>query len=402
MSTLESQTRRRTPYDGLVTLLFPKLAAMLAIDEATELTRQNRLSPDIAEQVAADAVKRAAELEGCRLTYDDNHNRYELAIPCLKTPNQPAQSPNQRSIQTAPSHSGVLHITVSQPPDSSSASVIGQATSSDPVIIVTNPYPTSQLDAQTHDPATSRTSTLPIAFDDGEAEGPLASLDFGTGTLRISTSHITSMIPSLYAIDTIVSAMFAIAVADESTNRVMAALPVGVRPERKQHKRLPSLSSRLPSISGIPRRAQTAGSVVSVNTIGTSHTHIQPKILVATLAERADHDLDDNEDEATLMSKLSKSKSKSSKKATKMHPSPASIKSKSKDKSKLKTKKIMVAEIDLEKYAEGGNELPGVTRGTLKGMFLTLQFICWILTCFVEMMAWILVKMTRFVTSENF
>jgi hypothetical protein len=391
MLNLESQTRRRSPYDGLVTLLFPKLAAMLAIDEAAELTRQNRLSPDIAEQVAADAVKRAAQLEGCRLAYDDNLNRYELAMPCLKSPSEPS---NSRSKAPVPSHPGVLHITVSQPPDSSFAPVVGQATSSDPVITVTNPFPVPRVDTQTHDPATSRTSTLPVSFDDDEIEGPLASLDFGTGTLHISTAHITTLVPSLYAIDTFVAAIFAIAVADESTNRLMAALPVGVKPERK-HRRLHSLS-------GMPRRAPTAASVRSIGTIGTSHTHIQPKILVATLAERADYDLDDDADEATLMSKLSKSKSKSSKIGFKMHASPTGAKSKSKDKGKLKTKKIMVAEIDLEKYAEGGDELPKATRGVLKGMFLTLQFVCLVLTTVVELLAWILVKTTRFVTSENF
>jgi len=136
--------------------------------------------------------------------------------------------------------------------------------------------------------------------------------------------------------------------------------------------------------------------------MGTARTHVQPKILVATLAERADHDLDDNADEVTLMSKLSKSKSKASKKSMKMHPSSASTKSKSKDKNKLKTKKVTVAEIDLEKYAEGGDELPTATKGILNGMFMTLQFICWMLTMFVELMAWILVKATRWVTSENF
>jgi hypothetical protein len=388
MSTLESQTRRRSPYDGLVTLLFPKLAAMLAIDEATELTRQNRLSQDIAQQVAADAVKRAAELEGCRLTYDDSCNRYELYIPCLRTSPQPLSPQGKAPV---PSHPGTLHITVSQSPDSSSASVIGQAASSDPIIIVTNPFPVPNNNGLPHDPATSRTSTLPVSFDDDEYDGPLASLDFSSGTLHISTAHITTLVPSLYAIDTIVSAMFAVAVADESSNRLMAALPVGVRPERK-HKRKHSFSN-------IPRRSQTAGSVRSM---GTARTHVQPKILVATLAERADHDLDDNADEVTLMSKLSKSKSKASKKSMKMHPSSASTKSKSKDKNKLKTKKVTVAEIDLEKYAEGGNELPTATKGILNGMFMTLQFVCWMLTKFVELIAWILVKATRWVTSENF
>jgi hypothetical protein len=75
---------------------------------------------------------------------------------------------------------------------------------------------------------------------------------------------------------------------------------------------------------------------------------------------------------------------------------------------KGRPKKILVEEFDLEKlgvYQEGdreGQKLPGVTRSALKALVLILQFIVWGLTTLVRVLAWILVGVSRAVTSEKF
>ena len=75
---------------------------------------------------------------------------------------------------------------------------------------------------------------------------------------------------------------------------------------------------------------------------------------------------------------------------------------------KSRAKKIVIDEFDLETlghYQSGereGQQLPGVTRSLLKGMILMLQFIVWTLTTVVKILAWILVGVTRAVTSEKF
>jgi hypothetical protein len=48
---LESRTRRQPPNDGLVTLIFSRLAAMLAVDQAEELSKQYHLAPTEAVEV---------------------------------------------------------------------------------------------------------------------------------------------------------------------------------------------------------------------------------------------------------------------------------------------------------------------------------------------------------------
>lgn len=45
MLSLEQRSRRDHPHDGLVALLFSRLAAMLAIEQAEEIGKEHHLSP---------------------------------------------------------------------------------------------------------------------------------------------------------------------------------------------------------------------------------------------------------------------------------------------------------------------------------------------------------------------
>src|SRR6266516_7063685 len=60
---LEPIERRQPPNDGLVTYIFPKLAAMLAIDQSTALAAKHKLAPSEREEMRSDAIKRAAAQE---------------------------------------------------------------------------------------------------------------------------------------------------------------------------------------------------------------------------------------------------------------------------------------------------------------------------------------------------
>lgn len=364
MLALEEEARRLPPNDGLVTYIFPKLAAMLAMDQSNELAAQHGLAPTHRDEMQAEAVARAAAQEACRLTWNGSGRRYELAHPAIgRDPNkipQFLQSPTSPLAADLP----VLHISVSTHALSSPLS----STASPPVILVTNPNQSSTTFATPADP---RVSTLPVH----ESDEPLASLDFGTMTLHISAKLILQLMPSLYAIDCLVSAMLAIAVADEATNPIMAEMEIW--------------SPRI-----APGRAGSVfggGSVAGQSCTGS--------VLYATLAER-----EEAEQEARLMRQV--------------HVQDTNVKGKTRAKKsfwgrkskaeKGQPKQIMVGEFDLEKlshYQSGereGQQLPGVTRSLLKGMVLLLQFIVWGLTTLVRVLAWILVGVSRAVTSEKF
>jgi hypothetical protein len=65
-------------------------------------------------------------------------------------------------------------------------------------------------------------------------------------------------------------------------------------------------------------------------------------------------------------------------------------------------------EFDLEKlghYQSGerkGEELPAVTRGAIGGLVMGLKLVVWFLTLVVQVITWLLVHVTRGVTSEKF
>lgn len=362
--SVESEARRLPPNDGLVTYIFPKLAAMLAIDQSNELAAAHGLAPTHRDEMQAEAVARAAAQESCGLTWNEIGRRYELAHPAIGR--DPNKSP--RFVQSPTSPLGaelpVLHITVSSHALSSPRGM----TTRPPVILVTNPDPSSTTFST---PANTRVSTLPVH----EPDEPLASLDFGTMTLHISAKLILQLMPSLYAIDSLVSAIFAIAVADEATNPIMAQMDIWT-----------------PRISPV-----APGSVFGGGSVGGKS--YAGSVLFATLAER-----EEAEEETRLMRQVhARDTSGKAKKTGKKGFFGRKQKSE-----KSHPKKILVGEFDLEKlghYQSGdreGQKLPGVTRSVLKGMVLLLQFIVWGLTTLVRVLAWILVATTRAVTSEKF
>lgn len=362
--SLEAEARRLPPNDGLVTYIFPKLAAMLAIDQSNELAAQHGLAPTHRDEMQAEAVARAAAQESCQLKWNETARRYELAHPAIGR--DPNKSPRFAQSPTSPLEADlpVLHITVSSHALSSPRGV----PTTPPVILVTNPNrspPTFSM------PADTRVSTLPVH----ESDEPLASLDFSTMTLHISAKMILQLMPSLYAIDSLVSAIFAVAVADEFTNPIMAQMDIWT----------PRLSPVAPgSVFG-------GGSVAGKSYAGS--------VLYATLAER-----EEAEEEAKFMRQVRNKEAKDKVKRA----SKKSFWSRKQKTDKNRPKKILMGEFDLEKlghYQSGereGQKLPGVTRSALKAMVLMLQFVVWGLTTLVRFLAWILVGVSRAVTSEKF
>lgn len=367
MLKLEDRARRQPPHDGLVTIIFSKLAAMLAVEQAAELRRLHHLAPTEALEVETNAVKRAAAQESCRLIWNARQGRYELQHPALLKQNAPSlvgEDGNQLSrVQTK--KPGTLHITVSKRPGTQP-----------PSILVTSPVAPNAVEGA-DSAATPRTSTLPLTDNDE----PLASLDLGSMCLSICAGLTTTIIPSLYAIDSLVAAILEVAVSDEATNPVLADREiytpghVSVQPPRET-----------------VRRNKIRNSLAATSTQTKRFTGK----LIATIAER-----EDAEEEAMLMAQL--------------RSSTASSKNKNKDKKKnsqsksKSTKQIVIDEIDLEKYgrygsssSRAGQELPGPTRLVLRLMVWLLEVVVTALTAGVKCLAWMLVNVTRCLTSEQF
>ena len=360
--SLEPAHRRQAPYDGLVTYIFPKLAAMLAIDQSNELARLHQLAPTDRDEMQAAAVQRAANQEACRLYWKEDSNRYELEHPAI---GRDVRDPNFAisPVDAANPEKPVLHITISSHNLRSPMST----TYAPPVISVINPNarPSRNSTPQSVH-AGIRMSTLPQS----DLDDPLASLDLGTMTLHIAAKEILTLMPSLYAVDSIVSALLAVAVADEATNPTMATMDIW-QPRPKAPM------------------SQFGGSVKSY----------QGSTYYATLAER-----EDAEEEAKLMRQVHGKDRRNTDK---------SVESEKKglfgrQKKPKKTKSIAIAEFDLEKlshYQAGerkGEALPGVTRTLVAAIIWALQCIVWVMTAFVKLLVWILVNLSRAVTSEKF
>ncbi|KAJ5293735.1 hypothetical protein N7508_008556 [Penicillium antarcticum] len=374
MMSLEDRIRREHPNDGLVTLLFSRLAAMLAIDQAEEISRQHHLGPSEASEIETDALKRAAAQESCQLSWNRHQRFYELRHPSLSR-RQPPALVGAAGIPLSPvrsQSSGRVHITVSAP---SSDSSLHQP----PTIIVTGPVSSTAMEAA-QQAANPRTSTLPVT----DLDEPLASLDFGTKTLRISPAAVLATIPSLYAIDSLIAAILAVAVSDEATNPILADMVLG---------------------SPKPPRPTTSY---------TAAAHSMPVFqgkLVTTLAER-----EDTAESMFLASQIKsvqkESKDSSDKKGLFAFWNKTSSKPKPQDggrgKKKNKNQQIVVEEFDLEKYGRygggkrEGKKLPGITRSILRILFFGLDLIVKGLTLIVKILAWLLVNATRCVTSEKF
>lgn len=366
--SLEERSRRDHSNDGLVALLFSRLAAMLAIEQAEEISREHQLSGSEAADVENKALRRAAAQESCRLSWNHNLRLYELRHPSLSKKQVPALV-GAAGIPLSPvrsQSSGILYITVSTPSGDA-------APRQPPTIIVTGPVSSTAMEAA-QQAATIRTSTLPVT----DAEDPLATLDFATRTLSISPAAVIATIPSLYAIDSLIAAILAVAVSDEATNPILADMELG------------------------SPRAMKPSSV-------SDHDHSMPYRgpLITTLAEREDHaesiqlasQIEDTNAHAESISK----RRNFFKFWNRSRPAPQD--------SRRKTKKqqIVVEEFDLEKYgrygrssSREGENLPGIVRGILRILFFALDMIVKGLTLMVKILAWLLVNTTRCVTSEKF
>ncbi|KAL4980734.1 hypothetical protein BDW66DRAFT_37128 [Aspergillus desertorum] len=388
MLQLEDRRRREPPNDGLVSHLFSRLAAMLAIDQAAELSRQHQLAPIDAVEIETNALKRAAALESCKLSWNAVKQIYELRHPSLR-----------RNI-------GALHISVSTPTTTnthrsrSESREAGQPQA--PAVLVTTPLPKNSVDVAAV--ASPRTSTLPLSGSDPESDEILASLDLRTMTLSVSAAAINNAIPSLYAIDSVVAAVLAVAVSDVSTNPVLADMAF------YDHTRTQIEPQMRP-----PQRPQP------------THTN-RPK-LFATLAERDDNDNDNNDTPPPPLPHQSQPHLETSPK-TKSHrkwiPSLSLLRSKialarhrrAKTKANSPTSSA-VEEIDLEKYGinttssksaknetkkdkkDAKEELPGLARGILQLMSLGFTLMFWGVKVALKILGWVLGFVIRRVTGEK-
>lgn len=364
---LEDRIRREHPNDGLVTLLFSRLAAMLAIEQADEISKQHSLCQAESRDVESKALKRAAAEESCRLSWNRHLRLYELRHPSFSKRNPPALV-GAAGIPLSPvrsKSSGLLHITVSAPSS-------GQP----PTILITGPV-SSMTHEAAQEAANPRTSTLPVM----DSDEPLASLDFATRTLSIFPAAVIATIPSLYAVDSLVAAILAVAVSDEATNPILADMELGT-------PRSLGAPSAPESVHGAPFRGK----------------------LVTTLAEREDY-ADSMELASQIEAGHSRSQGTSNRKGlfsfwSRSKSAPVAKDSKRKSK---KTQQVVVEEFDLEKYSRYGSgstregqELPGITRGLLSILFFGLNLVVKVLTLMVRILAWVLVNSTRCVTSEKF
>jgi hypothetical protein len=223
--------------------------------------------------------------------------------------------------------------------------------------------------------ANPRTSTLPVA----DSDEPLASLDFATRTLTISPAAVIATIPSLYAIDSLIAAMLAVAVSDEATNPILA-----------------DMALQTPSFT---ESGSFTGQAVGAPYRGP---------LITTQAEREDYAQGlqlASQIQAANAKVEGSSKRKSFFKFWDKYPSaPAG-----RVRTTKKGQEIVVEEFDLEKYGRygkgstrEGEKLPGITRSLLKILFFGLNMLVKGLTLMVKILAWLLVHSTRCLTSEKF
>ena len=349
----------RRNHDGLVTFIFPRLAAMLAIDQATELARGHQLPPTHRDEVVQAAIQRAAAQEACRLIWKPEDTRYELEHPAV---GRNARDPEFIASPTSPQDTikPAVHITVTPQANNSEGISIARP----PVIIVSNPCVMASPDLSA---SNIRASSVPQP----DIDNPLASLDFGDMTLHINAHQILNLMPSLFAIDSVVSAILAVAVSDPSTNTIMAGMDIWTA--SSPHKGLASVFG------------------------GQSVKSYSGSVFYATLAER-----EEAEEEAKLMKMVHEKDVKGTKssktKAVKVE----------KQKKSKKNKKVEMAEFDLEKlthYQSGsrkGEEMPVVAKGAMEMLVSGLRLIVWLMTAMVQFLVWMIGGVTRALTSDKF
>lgn len=366
---LEDRRRREHPHDGLVTLLFSRLAAMLAIEQAEDIAKLHLLNPSEAAKIETEALNRASAQESCRLSWNRNLRLYELRHPQVAR-RQPLALVGAGGIPLSPvqsAPSGVLFITVSAP---SNDVTPRQA----PTILVTNPSSSTAL-AVAQQAANSRTSTLPVA----DSDEPLVALDLTTRTLTISPAAIIATIPSLYAVDSVIAAVLAVAVSDEATNPILADMEV----EPPSHHAQDSQAG--PGIC-----APYRGPLITTQAEREDYAE---SLQLASQIRAAKDETDSKKKRRNLFKFWSTDRSSTSGQAP----------------GTSKNQEIVVEEFDLEKYgrygtgsSREGKKLPGITRTLLRLLFLGLNLIIKGMTLLVKILAWLLVRSTRCVTSDKF
>lgn len=331
---------------------------MLAINQSTALANAHELAPTHRDEVQAAAVKRAAKQEACKLRWNAHVQNYELEHPAIgrraKTP-EFIKSPTQASPQI-PEDRPALDIYVTVP--------VGRSL---PTVSVANP---KVSDVESSGPSMPGIRMSTLAQSDSDQS--LIFLDFNTRIMHINANQILEQVPSLFAIDSLVSAVMTVAIADAMTHPVMAGIEIWE----------PKPSQALSTYGGSMAGKSKAGSV-----------------FYATLAEREDAEAEARElaeiHERDIRNQGRKKQHKKWFGRDKSQKTP-------------KTKKVTIKEFDLEKlghYQSGnrkGQELPGVVRVLLSIMVGGLRFVVWILTAIVHCLTWILVTCTRGVTSDRF
>lgn len=401
---------------------------MLAVNQSAALAKEHNLAPTDRDDIEAQAVRRAARQEACNLRFNARTGNYELEHPAisrgsiaedftLKSP-VPASPTTIRSMTGKP----VLLITVT-------------TDSPLPCISVTDPNASSRtggiISPQTSAGAgIRRLSTIPQT-DTSTDNSLLASLDLTTEILHLDANAILELMPSLFSIDCIVSAILAVAIGDSKTNPTLGGMEIW--------KPRPAPPSRLGTTAG-PSSVyhNVLGSRTGLGNRPGSVRSYSGSVFYATIAERQEA-----EEEAKLMrqnherdvrgggysqggkgkartwfgrfkqplndSDVEEGRATSPEDFEKTTAADASTSSrKKKNKKPKKTKKVMISEFDLEKlghYQSGdrkGQELPAVTRSALGGLIMALRLFVWFLTKLVHFIAWLLVNVSRAVTSEKF
>lgn len=395
LNSIEHPSRRSPPNDGLVTFIFPKMAAMLAITQSTALAAEHNLAPTHRDEIQAAAVRRAADQEACKLFWNVEHQHYELEHPAIGRKEAAtdaanfALSPDPRSAQT-PAPRRALDILVSCPPDSAM-----------PIITVANSRPSDLESASTPTIPGIRMSTIPQR----DTESCLALLDFNTRMLTLNANQILEHVPSLFAIDSVVSAIMAIAVADEVVNPIMSAMEIWQPP----HPR-----SRIHSSTSLPPAAmlRPANSVDATESMaGQSET---TNVFYTTIAEREDSEREARKLAIQHEKEVKSERRKHSSTHRKTHKSwfkrskSADANTRASNNKAARSRKVVTTEFDLEKlshYQSGsrqGQELPAPARVILSILVGGLKAAVWLITAIVRFFVWVVVHLTRGVTSEKF
>lgn len=374
--TLENRTRREPPNNDLVSIVSSRLAAMLAIEQVDEVVKQQHLTPTEALEAERKALKRAEEQESCRLAWNHDLRLYTLEHPSFSKQRTPALV-GAAGIPLSPVQSkgpGAVHITVSAPsPSPNDNNPQPQSQSQPPTILATTPTPSNSTSTESARLApTPRTSTLPLT----DSDDPLAFLDLSTKTLRISSGAVIATIPSLYAIDSVVAGILAVAVADGESRRVLMGMEMGMPGQSTRQELITTSAEREDAVMG----CDLVERVKSGPNTGTANDNNKQECSSDT-------------PKPSFWNWLHKPQPKP------REPKPR----------KQKNKQIVIEEFDLEKYgrygpssSREGEKLPSIARGVLRVLFWGLDLVVKLLTAMVKVLAWVLVNLTRCVTSERF